>query len=572
MDHSCHQNWPLITPNHIRLLTISAQDRESSTISCTLESFGLDEAPPYIALSYTWDTANDQKNILLNPGNVTLPITKNCYSALLRLRTCYLNPENTLRHFWIDAISIDQSSVLERNSQVAMMAGIYRTASRVVIDVGEMEASEDADLALNAITRLEDSRDDDDLQVLSFQLGSRVRDSVRSFYERPWFKRMWVLQEAFMAEVADVMCGTRIEQWAHFRLKQFWLDTSSAFGRILVRLPPVTPNYPAPFVMIQGSRTSRTFTAEKDFLALLCHSRVCDAGDPRDKVFALYSFLSDAAQKLLRADYSDAITKALVYTRTTEWLLNHCGLSVLSCVWGDLNKRDATLPSWVPDWANSIVRAEWHFGIRIREEHKTDVDATFWSTSAAGETKSRITVHDSFDGSRRLVVRGLIVDRIQITGNILEMGEGEGDISQLAAKNRSRSSLSKITHRFPPIPNTKTLPNWMRQYGLPAVLHCAGSEEDISGVYHNTIRDRAIAVTECGYLGPVPEGTREGDSVCILLGAGVPFVLRFDDGYWRLVGEAYIYGLMRGEALSGEDLSGADGEVAQHPFLDFVIR
>jgi len=112
----------------------------------------------------------------------------------------------------------------------------------------------------------------------------------------------------------------------------------------------------------------------------------------------------------------------------------------------------------------------------------------------------------------------------------------------------------------------------MREYGLPVLLHCAGSEEDISGVFHNTVRNRAIAATESGYFGPVPEGARQGDSLCILLGARVPFVLRFDDGYWILVGESYIYGLMAGEALDGIDLSGAEDEVAQHPFLDFIIR
>jgi hypothetical protein len=48
-----------------------------------------------------------------------------------------------------------------------------------VIDVGELEDSEEADLALNWIVGLPESQDDDELCVLPFDLGSRVRDSVR---------------------------------------------------------------------------------------------------------------------------------------------------------------------------------------------------------------------------------------------------------------------------------------------------------------------------------------------------------------------------------------------------------
>lgn len=374
-----------------------------------------------------------------------------------------------------------------------------------------------------------------------------------------------------MATAADVMCGTRIEPWVHFRMKRFWINTHSGFGKILVNLPPTTPNHPAPFAIIQGSRRYRSFTAEKDFLAILCHSRVCDAGDPRDKVFALYSFLSDAAERGLFADYSVTNTTALVYISTTEWLLKHCGLSVLSCVWGKLENRDK-LPSWVPDWQNSRVRPEWHFAIPIRNEFRSDVDATFWPTTAAGQSNPCITFQDSGDGSRLLVVRGLIVDRIQHVGDILQQ-TGE-DISQLAAQNRAKSGLSKVRYQHRTF-NMRGKPNWFKEYGFPAHMNDASSwrsEEDTNLVWHHTVRERAIVASDSGYFGVVPDGTMTGDYLCILLGARVPFVMRRFDQYWQLLGEAYIYGLMAGEALVGKDIAGADGEVAKSPFVDFVIR
>jgi hypothetical protein len=56
--------------------------------------------------------------------------------------------------------------------------------------------------------------------------------------------------------------------------------------------------------------------------------------------------------------------------------------------------------------------------------------------------------------------------------------------------------------------------------------------------------------------GLIPPQAQEGDSICILYGCSVPVVLRKSLGangshYWELVGEAYVHGLMDGEALRG---------------------
>lgn len=45
-------------------------------------------------------------------------------------------------------------------------------------------------------------------------------------------------------------------------------------------------------------------------------------------------------------------------------------------------------------------------------------------------------------------------------------------------------------------------------------------------------------------------GLQVDDLVCVFIGASTPFVVReMEDGYFRLVGECYIHGLMDGEAM-----------------------
>ncbi|PQE21754.1 heterokaryon incompatibility protein [Rutstroemia sp. NJR-2017a BBW] len=63
---------------------------------------------------------------------------------------------------------------------------------------------------------------------------------------------------------------------------------------------------------------------------------------------------------------------------------------------------------------------------------------------------------------------------------------------------------------------------------------------------------RRLAWTRNGRLAMVPPLTKKGDIVAVLLGAQSCFVMRGDRGAHRLVGEAYVHGIMNGEAMKGD--------------------
>ena len=49
--------------------------------------------------------------------------------------------------------------------------------------------------------------------------------------------------------------------------------------------------------------------------------------------------------------------------------------------------------------------------------------------------------------------------------------------------------------------------------------------------------------------------TTQEDRLCILFSCDVPVVLRYhEDGFWSFIGEAYVHGIMDGEALDGRYL------------------
>lgn len=66
---------------------------------------------------------------------------------------------------------------------------------------------------------------------------------------------------------------------------------------------------------------------------------------------------------------------------------------------------------------------------------------------------------------------------------------------------------------------------------------------------------RAFCLSEKGRVGLVPSIVRERDLVCLFQDGQVPFILRETDGRYKWIGEAYIHGIMFGEALRDADSS-----------------
>ncbi|KAL9133936.1 MAG: hypothetical protein Q9175_004884 [Cornicularia normoerica] len=65
---------------------------------------------------------------------------------------------------------------------------------------------------------------------------------------------------------------------------------------------------------------------------------------------------------------------------------------------------------------------------------------------------------------------------------------------------------------------------------------------------------KRLLFTHEGYIGLAPNETWKGDKVCLLLGCRVPVVLRErTKGGFEVVGEVYMHGIMKGEALTEEN-------------------
>lgn len=292
----------------------------------------------YEALSYTWGNSTKKESIELFDrcssrsrditGNAQsfrwLHVTSNCAAALRRLRH-----KSEKRRVWIDAICIDQSNIAERNSQVRLMAQIYRNARRAIVYLGDASVKESD--AISTLIYLHQSKS---LCVSDLLHDERV-GAVQHLLARPWFSRIWVLQEVYMATSAVALFGVGSYSWTNL------VSMLHESKRLLWNLIQI----PLPYaIQVQDDNL-----CAKNLFDLLCRSRHCAATDPRDKYFALLSMVEDAETNDLAADYSKDVSD--IFTKLAIYLLEHIGLDFLTAVEGSFGS--GTLPSWVPDWSSS---------------------------------------------------------------------------------------------------------------------------------------------------------------------------------------------------------------------------
>lgn len=214
---------PPVDGKHIRLIRVTKAE-DDQTVRCEFSSWPIGSTPPYNAISYTWGDQENTAMIMLNGVETT--VRANCAYVL---RQSHWHDHNG--YVWIDALCINQDDIAEKNVQVAMMGDIYKHAERVLACVGAH--ADDSEYLLRVIqdeaelyTIIPKIVDLDEwvplrdelppklhreicnwlLQMVPLGFTRRAR-AYAAFFQRPYFHRVWVLQELYMAREIVVCCG-----------------------------------------------------------------------------------------------------------------------------------------------------------------------------------------------------------------------------------------------------------------------------------------------------------------------------------------------------------------------------
>lgn len=562
----------------IRLLDLMPGEL-NSPLQGRLHPASLDPPGTYEALSYTWGAPETAGFMKCENGSI--PLTLNLVQALLRLRLT-----NTIRILWIDQICINQNDNIERGQQVSLMGEIYRGASVVNIWLGEedentWEGMQYIPHLLKAFTH-PNERDGTGHEVphVLEALGLLTVKSprwlaLRALFERPYFRRMWIVQEVALGKKCVVYCGSCSVSWQDLSKAALCLEDDAEHqieAHRVVRMIMTLRRNNVAGGRIGGYRPLTELIHQS--FNLLCTN-------PRDKIYGVLGLASDINPEHFSPNYS--LSCQDVYIETTVACIKKDGCLDIICQ-VRLPKLLQGLPSWVPDW--TVISAP-------RESLASKFSESY---SAYGREPSPLTMNSSRDNCT-LYAKGKFVDKIkEVCSVMLNPDHDSTGQSQILSewKKYARKVSPYITGETYPTIFWRTLiadggtrgekSDHTRQQLYEAHKNLV---ERNTGIYDDGPQQvpwepiaelsivntrsleferlmssacvgRKIAITENGSLGLVPSEAQIGDEIVVLETVKVPLVFRrvplSKDR--ALIGECYLQGWMDGARF--DSLSGAD--------------
>jgi hypothetical protein len=567
-----HSNLP--NGDYIRLLEL-APGSSTDPISIRLCITELRKAPEYSAVSYVW--GDSRVSVPIECQGDWLNVTVNLRDALVRVRQ-----RDAPMTLWADAVCINQVNLQERGHQVSLMGAIYRKAKSVLVCLGP----DQDEGALNVTTLLEEvdtlisrypSIDCTPALKANDSLYSDPRwASLRTMLEHPWFYRTWVIQEVGLASHPRVLYGNLEFEYGDLMRLGSWARECAVHLYSWINLD----------LHITWSQNWRS-TAKgqaNTFLDLLTHTRGLGCADPRDHVYAFLGHplarLDDGSGTIVSPDYQKYYLDG--YLKLAGELLGCTrGLRILSAVEHTDDTVSQGFPSWVPRW--NMTRTLDSLGIDSRHYYEAVAGADF-------------SPHDIISDSV-LRVRGVVIDRVGQSSQLPFIKAEDGqDMLDEKHKHRREAALlavwQDLSNRSGPSPypsnpcmiafshtltagmfdnqpaeDENNFPShqddfasfWThhcqdsREYRFPELQEGAarGDRERFRYAMRLACAGRNFISTEKGWYGLAPCITQQSDLCCVIYGTKVLYILRKTDkpSHFKLVGEAYIHGFMRGEVV-----------------------
>ncbi len=524
----------------IRLLEILPAVDPSTRIQCRLFGTALEEAPPFAALSYVWGNMTDGKAVIMVEGHAFHV----SMSQFILLRSMRSRNEDLHPAIWIDALCINQQENEERQAQVKIMGDVYAQAREVVVGLSNDDGSGDkgvhilADLA-SCISSLNCSNPTGKALSLARQKILEVDlagnwGHVLEIFQHPWWTRAWIIQEIVRGIRAVILFGTMsfnfniIEQvmLADGFIKQVLREAKSSNLAAIERSHGWLSAKEVVHTRLEYRRNG-----EFPLPLLLWRFKDRVTIDPRDRIFAFLGLCNQSGLDSLRISYE--LTPEEVSFQTSQWILqNFKPLDVLSIRSAYETGQISHWSSWfLPLHLKTTTRRPLNPGLFIRAD-------SFAIYSAAG------TEHRSILVAEDQTIQGVTFDEI-----LCVLGPPTFDMTKKQHLIDLCKEISKIQSSGPiKGSNQKTVESRWRtllanQWPLGTRLGTSTSDgvvvppqnEDeekalleIIDIHFNLyqLEGRRVVITSGGRLGLALQEVLPGDSIVILPGGALPYVLR----------------------------------------------
>jgi hypothetical protein len=526
---------------------------------------------------------------------------------------------------WIDALCVNQQDKIERASQVKMMGLIYFKARRVRIWLGhddEPTGFYRAHIAIDLIkeyAKLYESRYPDptgeNVSALSkkFFQNPKVTQlrhwlAIRRIFERPWFTRVWVVQELGLARDATFYCGdSQFERWEFDFFRRAML-LSNAGERLMSSINMRTFDTCSAFwESAWGCERIELGEDPETFFDFLRSTRGLECTEPKDMVYAFLGHPSAFKRRLSDDDpcfwypfnyywerqtiISPNYDKSYKFTTLCKDLAiaavqdRDLGLQLLSCIAHDNGTLAMRFPSWVPRWDAMSQPSQFPGGRLCYDASKGFSEPVFLI-----ENTGKLRKHPKLSFKAMKLGRVSVIRRslhgcspgyiINAMATLLPDIPRRGDISHIKMPTASAypydddflfalaTSLTAgltTTHDYKLLPadehrehHVSIFKAWYREEEAVE----AGTDPDLAdgegadcfkNIFWEHHTHRALFLTREGRFGLGPGITDFEDEVWLPMGARMPFIFRpTGNGTYKVIGQTFLYDAMRGEMVHGK--------------------
>lgn len=159
---------------------------------------------------------------------------------------------------------------------------------------------------------------------------------------RPWFFRVWTLQEVILAPRSLVQCGSHVLNWTTLSNFQGMLQVAPAIEYFNWSVNPR-------FTLVRRRQGYvRKFEGDTKFMDGLVDVKKLSATNPRDKVYGCAAVFAREGWQSPTPDYTSS-TVSVYIAATRSWISLFNRLNVLGLA-ATMNSLTG-LPSWVIDWS-----------------------------------------------------------------------------------------------------------------------------------------------------------------------------------------------------------------------------
>ena len=570
-------------------------------IQCHLRRVSLDDDLAYEAVSYCWGSPQDTVDVKIDQATVS--ITRNLHNALRTFRR-----ETEQRILWADALCINQADLREKEHQVPLMRQIYQRCQRVLIWLGESTSDTKGAMTLmRTLNRIGVEHDMKFPPVRSFNMRTIQELGVPSlldyshaklmeFTKLSWFSRAWIVQEAVLPPVQQLYWGHEAVDWVDFA-------RAMDVGQSLMLPFAGHPAFSYLATILTTWHNAASPDHHRPFLDILVSHQVAHAGVARDKVFAFLGLVDPTEAKKLNIEVKYDGPLAPILENVARQIATHeRSLRILSVKAFLPASNEKDIPSWAPDWsAKSTTSPRLFQGISlVNTIYFKDMLQPF--NASAGSNH----VATAPSSPKTLTVEGFVVDQVKHVGSVFpgypfpstvgaafrfvksytqtwqilpeweDAATDRGEATYRTGEDMrdafwkticcnkilTSEAISQVRQeylefieghrRFASTVRTPVvglvafivLAMWglikvvILRWPLPSFQHRCGA-----------IVDRRFVLTRKGYMGVASQSTQVDDCVALFKGSTIPLVIRQMETSWTFIGDAYVHGMMNGEAF-----------------------